>query len=417
MRGEPYDFVAVGGGAAGFFGAIAFAEAAPGSRVAVLEKSGEFLQKVRISGGGRCNVTHDLHDPRELVDRYPRGRKSLIGPFHRWMVGDTIDWFAQRGVELKTEEDGRMFPVTDDSATVVACLVEAAQQAGVEMRDHCPVESLRRVEGGWELDCGRAGLVRSRSVLLATGGIRNGAGTQLAGLLGHEIVSAAPSLFTFRISDPRIEDLAGVSVPEVVTEIPALGLRSDGPLLITHWGMSGPAILKLSAFGARELADRDYRFEAVIRWLGGRREQEVEDLLTQARERSPKRFVRSPVDGIDLPARLWQRLVEAAGIGEETTWANLTKAERSALVQQLAGGSFSVDGKSMNKDEFVTAGGIALGEVDLRRMESRLHPGLFFAGEVLDVDGVTGGFNFQAAWTTAKIAGEAAAERVGLCEG
>jgi predicted Rossmann fold flavoprotein len=303
-----------------------------------------------------------------------------------------------------------MFPTTDDSQTIINCLEDAANDAGVMVEYRCEVESLVREDDYWLLKMKRGGEFRSRAVLLATGGIRNGAGTVLAGELGHTLIPAAPSLFTFKVQDPRIEELSGISVTEVTAEIPALKLRTQGPCLITHWGLSGPAILKLSAQAARELAEMDYRFEVKINWCAGSNEAQLDAILAGVREASPKKKVRSGAEGLSIPARLWQRFVEAADIDGETTWSNLSKKERHRLVQQLTACTFSVDGKSMNKDEFVTAGGVSRDEVDFKTMESRIAPGLYFAGEVLDVDGVTGGFNFQAAWTTARIAGEAAAD-------
>jgi predicted Rossmann fold flavoprotein len=407
---EEFDLVVIGGGAAGFFGAIAYAEAAPGSRVIILEKTDSVLGKVKISGGGRCNVTHAAYDPGELSPNYPRGEKNLIGPFYRWAVGDTIDWFESRGVELKIEPDGRMFPVTNDSQTIVDCLTDAAQDSCVMVEYRCSVDSLTRSGDLWEVGTKSGGRFGGKKVLLATGGIRNGAGIELAGRVGHAMIPAVPSLFTFKVADPRIEDLSGISVESVIAEIPELRQRITGPCLITHWGLSGPAILKLSALAARELAEREYRFAVKIHWLGGMSEEEVDGLLGATREASPKKFVRSGAVGTNIPLRLWQRFVAAAGIDEEKCWSNLSKKERHELVQQLTASEFQVNGKSMYKDEFVTAGGVSRDEVDFRTMESRIAPGLYFAGEVIDVDGVTGGFNFQAAWTTGRIAGEAAAE-------
>lgn len=364
------------------------------------------LGKVKISGGGRCNVTHACFDPREFAERYPRGEKNLIGPLHRWGAAETMGWFEERGVALKTEEDGRVFPVSDDSQTVIDCLESAARSAGVEVRRHCEVESIGRAGEEWRVDLGSGETIRSRAVLLSTGGIRNGAGLRLAESVGHRVVPAAPSLFTFRITDPRIEGLSGISVEDVEISVPGTSLRERGPCLVTHWGLSGPAVLRVSAWGARELEERAYRFPVRIDWCPGR---PVDGVLRECRESHPKRLVRSPVESLAIPQRLWARLVDAAGVGGDTTWSNLSKARRESLGREIAAGEFAVEGKSMNKDEFVTAGGIDLREVDFRTMESRLVPGLYFAGEVLDVDGITGGFNFQAAWTTSRIAGEAAA--------
>lgn len=411
MPTEPYDFVAIGGGAAGFFGAIAFAETAPGGRVAILEKGREVLGKVKISGGGRCNVTHACFDPKPLTSRYPRGEKNLIGPFHRWGPGETVDWFTNNGVALKTEEDGRMFPDTDRSQTIVDCLVRRAEDLRIEVIYECEIDAIEEYGESWRLIPREGPEIRARSVLLATGGIRNGAGTRLAAMAGHTIVPAAPSLFTFKIPDRRLEGLSGISVPFVIASIPALKLESNGPCLITHWGLSGPAILRLSAWGARELAEQNYQFEAVIGWIGSQNIDETDARLQDAREQHPKKKVMSGMQDLGIPARLWQRLAEVSGVGEETTWSNLSKEARRRFAAELAAGTYRVQGKSMNKDEFVTAGGVKLSEVSFKTMESRIAPRLYFAGEVLDIDGITGGFNFQAAWTTSRIAGASAASR------
>ncbi len=407
---DPYDFVVIGGGAAGFFGAISFAQARPGSRVAILEKTGSVLGKVKISGGGRCNVTHACFEPRALTTHYPRGEKNLIGAFHRWSATDTVDWFETRGVKLKTESDGRIFPVTNSSETIIDCLRREADSAGVEVRFRTGVDSLSDEEGALSLTLSDGTTIKAGAVLLASGGVRNGAGQSLAGGLGHEVIPAAPSLFTFNITDSRLEELAGVSVTPVKASVPGTSLKSTGPCLITHWGLSGPAILKLSAWGARELAERDYCFEVVIDWTDGLGFEAIDELLQANGRTAPRKQIGTGIDGLPIPVRLWQRLVKAAGI-EEMTWANLSKPLRRALVNQLGASTFTVNGKSMNKEEFVTAGGVNLKEVNFKTMESRLVPGLYFAGEVLDVDGITGGFNFQAAWTTSKIAGESAAAR------
>jgi len=410
MSPSEYDFVAIGGGAAGFFGAIAFAARAPGARVCILEKTSTVLGKVKISGGGRCNVTHACFDAKRLTSHYPRGERNLIGPFHRFGAQDTVDWFQKRGVALKTENDGRIFPVTDDSQTVIDCLMAATREYGIEVRYHNEVDRLCLSGDRWLIDLKDGSTLSSRSVLLATGGTRNNAGVRLAGTLGHEIVPAAPSLFTFKIPDRRLEGLSGIAVEEVVASIPGTKLWSEGPCLITHWGLSGPAILKLSARGARELAEKDYQFEVVINWCGALSGDKLEAMLVEARDSAPKRRVRNGLPGITIPSRLWQRLAEDSGIPAELTWSNLTRESRQRLAAEFTAGRFQVQGQSLNKDEFVTAGGVALKEIDFKTMESRRIRGLYFAGEVIDIDGVTGGFNFQSAWTTGHIAGESAAE-------
>ncbi len=405
-----FDFISIGGGAAGFFGAISFAEKFPGGRVCILEKTSAVLGKVKISGGGRCNVTHACFDPKRLTTHYPRGERSLIGSFHRFGVRETMDWFQNRGVDLKTEGDGRVFPDTDSSQTIIDCLMKAAEEAGIEVRYQGEADRLCHMDDRWLVDLKDGSTLTSPSVLLATGGIRNNAGVRLAGTLGHEIIPAAPSLFTFKIPDRRLEGLSGISVSDVVATIPGTKLRSKGPCLITHWGMSGPAILKLSAWGASDLAAQVYHFELFVNWCGEVSADIAEERLLRARELHPKKFVRSGLPVFGLPSRLWERIVTDVGIESEVSWSNLTRESRQRLAIALTASRFQVKGQSSNKDEFVTAGGVALAEVDFKTMESRRTPGLYFAGEVLDVDGITGGFNFQSAWTTGHIAGISAAE-------
>ena len=399
-----WDLITVGGGAAGFFGAITHAEKGGGPTL-ILEKTANPLSKVKISGGGRCNVTHACFDPRTLSANYPRGEKSLIGALHRWGVQDTIDWFAEHDVELKTEPDGRMFPTTDSSQTIIDCLTQAAIEAGVETRTRCGVESIERREV-FALQTDHGDVLEARSVLLATGGTRLVAGARLAQGLGHTLEPAVPSLFTFKIRDARLVDLPGVSVENAECIVAGSKLRSAGPILVTHVGLSGPGILRLSAWGARELASLDYRFTLRVNWLPG---CDVVAELNRLRETAGKRRIDARSPFAELPKRLWVRLAEAAGISNAQTWAELTKHQRRALDDQLVRCEFAVDGKSLNKEEFVTCGGVRLREIDWRTMQSKLCPGLYFAGELIDVDGITGGFNFQNAWTTGRIAGSAIA--------
>jgi len=387
----------VGGGAAGFMAAITAAEA--GTQVTLLEKGREFLSKVKISGGGRCNVTHACFDPREFATRFPRGESELISPFQRFQARDTVEWFEARGVKLKTESDGRMFPVTDSSQTIIDCLVGAAKAAGVKLRAGCGVERASRpfsvlLTDGETMNCDR--------LLLATGGCRTDAGGKLAVSFGHTLEPPLPSLFTFHIATPWLHRLAGISVETV--EVAAAGLRERGALLVTHTGLSGPAILRLSAWGARELHKLDYRFPLLVNWLPSFRPE----MLAACRAEQPARLVvNTPLP--PLPARLWEQLVLASGIDRETRWARLSKAEQRRLTQQLTRTELPVTGKSLNKEEFVTCGGVRLREVNFKTMESRVCPGLYLAGELLDIDGITGGFNFQSAWTTGWIAGHAMA--------
>lgn len=399
----------VGGGAAGIFAAIACAETSPGVEVTVLEKSPQFLSKVRISGGGRCNVTHACFDPKELAARYPRGGKALIAPFHRFQVADTIAWFESRGVKLKTEGDGRMFPVTDRSQTIIDCLLRAAREAGVTLVSGRGLDQVSaRDNGGFDLTLTNGETPLCDRLLLATGGCRAAALGQCAISLGHTLQPPVPSLFTFHIESPWLRELAGVSVENVEAAVPETKLRERGALLVTHWGLSGPVILRLSAWGARELHNLDYRFPVQINWLPHFRPEAIGELLqTRGRDQGARLVVNSPI--APLTARLWEQLVLASGIPRDTRWSALSRNARHLLVQQLTQMKLPVTGKSLNKDEFVTCGGVSLNEVNFKTMESKLCPGLYFAGELLDIDGITGGFNFQAAWTTGWIAGKAMA--------
>ena len=395
------DLIVVGGGAAGFFAAITCAESS-GKSVLILEKTSHLLQKVKISGGGRCNVTHDCLDPRELSRSYPRGEKSLIGPFHRFGAADTVEWFAGRGVALKTEADGRMFPETDSSQTIVDALLGAAEAAGVSIRTSEGVTSVVKNEDNFDLVTDVGNSYTAANVLISTGGTRLAAGAKLAASLGHELKPPTPSLFTFKIKDPRIDGLAGLAVSPAEVSIQQSKLSSSGPVLITHWGLSGPGILRISAWGARELAARDYRFDISVNWLP---DLDPAAVVAEKRLGEAKRQLSSRSPFAALPKRLWLRLLAAAEVSETATWSQLSKTQATRLVSQLTASTFTVSGKSMNKDEFVTCGGVALNEIDFRTMESKLVHGLYFAGEVIDVDGITGGFNFQNAWTNGFHAG------------
>lgn len=408
--------VVVGGGAAGFFAAITAAEQlGPAEEVTIYEATAHPLAKVRVSGGGRCNVTHACFDPRQLVTRYPRGGRELLGAFHRWQPRDMVAWLAERGVETKTEADGRMFPITDDSATIVDCLTKAAAQAGVRVLTSVGIRKAERAGkeagAGFWLTLTNGENVRSERLLIATGGNRSSVGFTIAESLGHTLAPLVPSLFTFHIDDPRLIGLSGVSVENAVTSVRGSKLRESGPILVTHWGLSGPAILKLSAWGARELAEMNYAFTVVVNFAPPRTRESMVAELSAVREKNPRKQIAtwSPVA---LPQRLWERLVGAAGIAPTTPWTSVGNTALQALAGQLTAAEFAVVGKSLFKDEFVTCGGVRLTEIDFRTMESRVCPGLHFAGEVLDIDGITGGFNFQAAWTTGRIAGEAMARPI-----
>lgn len=400
--------VIVGGGAAGFFAAITAAEAAPEAQVTLLERGPQVLAKVRISGGGRCNVTHACFEPREFVLRYPRGGPALIGPFQRFQARDTVEWFAARGVKLKTERDGRMFPVTDSSATIVDCLTAAAQRAGVVVRTNCGVDSVQRTDAGFELALADGGKLGADRLLLATGGCRAAAAGQIAATFGHTIEPPVPSLFTLHIQLPWLTELSGASVEVAEISVPGMELRERGPVLVTHWGLSGPAVLRLSAWGARKLHALNYQFPLRVNWLPEfSTEKLASEMQARRQTQGAKLIVNAPI--APLSARLWEALVLAAGLGREVRWAALARAQQLQLVRQLTGTELPVAGKSLNKDEFVTCGGVKLAEVNFKTMESKLCPGLYFAGELLDIDGITGGFNFQAAWTTGWIAGQAMA--------
>lgn len=398
----------IGGGAAGFFAAISAAEANPNVRVRILERSGRFLSKVRISGGGRCNVTHDLRDPKELIKFYPRGSKELRGPFHSWGPTETIRWFQRRGVRLKTESDGRMFPVTDNSQTIVECLMSAARDHDIELSPRRGVAALTHGANGFELQIDDE-TIEARRVIIATGGGAQSGGLAMARSMGHTSATLAPSLFTFQINDKKLKELQGVAIPSAEAKLAGSKLKESGPILITHWGLSGPAILKLSARAAREFAERDYDCDILVNWIHAKStEAALEDLLALKRSHS-KKSVRTFAP-FSLPKRFWERWLDCAGILGSPQWAQVGKDTLRRLAESLANDTLHVSGKSMNKEEFVTCGGVTLREVDFRTMESRIRPGLFFAGEVLDIDALTGGFNFQAAWTTGRIAGTHAAK-------
>ncbi len=409
MPDAPDRIVIVGGGAAGFFLAITAAEAAPGREVVLLEAGRYLLTKVRVSGGGRCNVTHACFEPRELATRYPRGGRALIGAFHRFQPRDTIAWFEARGVRLKTEADGRMFPVTDTSVTIVDCLLHAAEAAGVQVRTGVGVKAATpQPGGGFRLALSDGSELAAARLGVATGGGRTAAATRWIEALGHTTEPPVPSLFTFHVDVPWLRELPGVAVDPAEVWVAGTKLRERGPVLVTHWGVSGPAILRLSAWGARALAAENYTFELRVNWLPGRTPDAVAAELLARRDSQPgKTVANAPLAG--LPGRFWEALVRETGIGSDVRWTTLRREHALALAERLTRTVLPVAGKSLNKEEFVTCGGVRLGEVDFKTMESRVQPGLFFAGEVLDIDGVTGGFNFQAAWTTAWIAGQAVA--------
>jgi len=392
------DIIVVGGGAAGFFAAINIAEQNPELTVAILERGKEVLTKVKVSGGGRCNVTHAEFIPQDLTKNYPRGERELLGPFHTFMTGDTIEWFEKRGVELKIEEDGRMFPVSNSSQTIIDCFLFEAKKHKVSVLKNQPVISIGNDDGPWRLKTKMDEFV-CKKLVMATGS--NPKIWRLLEDLGHKVATPVPSLFTFNIEDDRIKDIPGVVVQDVEVEVVGTNLFSEGPLLITHWGMSAPSILKLSAFGAIELAKRNYKFQIKINFIKKTTEDAIL-LLKELKQESPKKTMANYAQ-FNLPKRLWVQLVSASKIGANDRWADANKKQIEALASELTKAKFNINGKSTFKEEFVTAGGVNLREINFKTYESKQHENLYFAGEVMNVDAVTGGFNFQNAWTGAYI--------------
>ena len=389
-----YDIIIIGGGAAGFFTAINIVEKNVNLKVAILERGKNVLEKVRISGGGRCNVTHACFVPNDLVKFYPRGERELKGPFHQFCSGDTIEWFEKHDVALKIEEDGRMFPVSNSSETIIDCFLETTKKLKIDILTNHSVQELYQAETHWKVTTVQE-VFTCHKIVMASGS--NPKMWEMLQNLGHTIVAPVPSLFTFNIKDPRIKDLMGLSAFATV-KVKKSKLQASGPLLITHWGMSGPGILRLSAWGARELAEKKYQFAIQVNWLNETTFEEAMDLLKEIKEQNTKKLI-AKYAHFELPKRLWENLVKAAGIEEETKWADVSKKQLHAFVEQLTNAKFQVNGKSTFKEEFVTAGGIDLKEVNFKTMESKILPNVYFAGEILNIDAITGGFNFQNAWT------------------
>lgn len=400
-----FDIIIVGGGAAGFFSAINIVENNPKLKVAILERGKSVLEKVRISGGGRCNVTHACFVPNELVKFYPRGEKELRGPFHQFCSGDTIEWFEKHDVELKIEDDGRMFPISDSSQTIIDCFLSATQKLGIPILTGQSVQSLFPTDDYWKVETNHETFV-CQKLIMTTGS--NPKIWDMLTQLGHSIVSPVPSLFTFNIKDTRIKDLMGVSAFANV-KVKGSKLEANGPLLITHWGMSGPGILRLSAWGARELFDKQYQFIIQVNWLNEVSFEEALETLKELKQEHAKKTV-SKKSPFEFANRLWESLALASGIDSKVKWADLSKKQLTDLANQLTNGEFQVNGKSTFKEEFVTAGGIDLRELNFKTMESKLHKNLFFAGEIVNIDAITGGFNFQNAWTSGFILAHAITE-------
>ncbi len=404
----------MGGGAAGFFAAIEAAKKAPDARIAILERGKEVLQKVKISGGGRCNLTHACFDPTELIQFYPRGSKELLGPFHRFAPGDTLDWFESRGVATKIEADGRVFPQSDLSQSVISCLSYEARKLGIQVLLQQNVRSITPPSQSaslWKITTALQTQFQASLLMLASGS--NPTVWKLAKALGHKLVDPVPSLFTFNIKHPILKGLQGLSIPMTYLHIPQTKLQAQGPALITHWGLSGPGILRLSAWGARILHQKGYQFPIEINWLGEPSTDRVKEKLFQHKQHNSRKRLSSP-NALSVPHRLWESIILHSKIQGSKRWADISSKELEKLTKILTETQFDVNGKSTFKEEFVTAGGIALKEVHFKRFESKIHPGLYFAGEVLDIDAITGGFNFQAAWTGGWIAGGAMAEAIKL---
>lgn len=398
--------VIVGGGAAGFFAALTAAEAAPAATVTILERSPKLLSKVRISGGGRCNVTHHCFDPKTLAGHYPRGSRELRAAFHRWQPTDMIRWLEARSVTVKTEADGRIFPTTDRSQTIIDCFLGEAHAYGIRIEKGLGLKGFaRESDGSFALELTDGTFRRADRICLAAGSLKASPLLPLLEATGHPIEAPVPSLFAFNMADKRLLGLAGLSLPEIhVWLAEDKRSRQSGPALITHRGLSGPAILRLSAWEARRLQRSQYHCPIRINWLGGMTAPQLEEAVKERRRHCGAKRIRQDALA-PVPRRLWERLAGEAGISDTQTWAQLGKPARARLIDELTEGQFTVEGKTTNKEEFVTAGGVGLRAVDFRTMQSKHLPGLFFAGECLDIDGITGGFNFQAAWTTGHIAG------------
>ncbi|ANW96785.1 flavoprotein [Wenyingzhuangia fucanilytica] len=401
-----YNVIIIGGGAAGFFTAINTKEKNETLSVCILEKGKEVLQKVKISGGGRCNVTHACFDPKELTEFYPRGKRELLGPFHQFMTGDTMEWFENRGVPLKIESDNRIFPESNSSQSIIDCFLNATQNLGIEVKKSEGVSSFQQLENGsWKVITNNNEYTCDK--LVVTAGSSKPMWKLLTDL-GHNVVAPVPSLFTFNIKDSLLVDLPGIAVQNVEVAIKDTKLKSTGPLLITHWGTSGPAVLKLSAFGAILLADKEYQYQVIVNWLSINRQQAL-DVLFKTKKTDVKSILekRSPFETISK--RLWSRFLEVCEIDGQTKWADVSNKSLELLADKLTHTVFHAQGKSTFKDEFVTAGGVKLKEVNFKKFESKLHENLFFAGEILNIDAVTGGFNFQNAWTGGWVISEAIA--------
>lgn len=393
----------IGGGAGGFFTAINAAIKNPGYSISIFEKGKNVLGKVKVSGGGRCNVTHACFEPKELVKFYPRGKKELLGPFHSFMTGDTMEWFESRGVQLKIEEDNRVFPDTNDSQTIIDCLLKEVDNYKIKVRTNSTVSHISQQDENWNITINGTEEIFDKLVI-ASGGNSSQIWSELSGL-GYNIIEPIPSLFTFNTKDTRFRDLSGLVVKDAHVKIAGSKLQETGPVLITHWGLSGPGILKLSSIGARHLHERNYQFQILIDWAFSYDRSAVSETFDQQRISNPKKTLQNTTL-FDIPKRFWHSLLGFCQISEQKIWAELGKKEKNRLVEAIKCSIISIHGKSTNKEEFVTCGGVDLKQVDFTKFESKLHPNLFFVGEVLNIDALTGGFNFQAAWTGGWVASQ-----------
>ncbi len=411
MKDQIFDLVVVGGGAAGFFGAINAAEHNPSMKILVLERTSKLLSKVRVSGGGRCNVTHHCFEPTPLTKHYPRGQKLLKQLFRTFQAKDTVTWFRERGVSLKTEDDGRIFPTSDNSETVVNCFLQQAERLKIEIKTSVEVIEVKKLPQGFILNTSVGNSFQCRKLLIAVGGSNKEMAYDWLKSIGHTIKKPIPSLFTFNDSEKRFVDLMGLAVENAEVTIERTAFVEKGPVLLTHWGLSGPAVIKLSAWAAAHLHDMNYEFNVLVNWVDGMKEHELRRKLEKYKELNLKKMITNHAI-YNVPARLWIRLCELSEIEPKRIWADMSKRQLNKLVENLTRSAFKIKGKTTFKEEFVICGGVTLDDVEVETMESKKVPGLYFAGEVLDIDGETGGFNFQSAWTTAFIASQHIAKSI-----
>lgn len=397
-----------GAGASGLFASIRCKQINRNADVTVFEKSDQVLSKVSVSGGGRCNLTNNIDDPKALAMNYPRGKKELISPFYRFGTMDTIRWFTKKGVPLKTEDNGRVFPVSDSSSSIVDLLINETKRLGVKIKKQCGIKHAFTSSSGFDLELSDNTFYHCDRLLIAAGGEIESEGIGISRHLGHSIQKQIPSLFSFSLYDHPVKELAGVSVKDIIISVPEIRLSQRGAILITHQGFSGPSVLSLSSLAARKLYERDYSFKCTINWCPGVSSEKLRESISCMRKQSATAIVHNtPI--VTIPSRLWRALAGMSGCDSSMTWASFTKKQEFSLLNKLFSSEFNVKGKAANKSEFVTCGGVKLSEISLKTMKSKICPGLFFSGEILDIDGLTGGFNLQAAWTTGYIAGESMA--------